>query len=196
MPVAALATHTAIVGAAGSGKTWLAKGIVEEAILHGIPVLAVDPQGDLVQFLQPRDAEALPQWERQRFDRYWKQVEPRVITPGSSHAVRLSLNPLRLPRVEQLAEIADATRRDEEFEGMLNTIAANLASLGQVRSEATAQTAFLVKLLRAEQQRRAGGTFHVRCRGGDPRRKAWVSTIPTPISAKPTARSSPAASTP
>ena len=59
-----LTTHTAVIGAAGSGKTWLAKGIVEEAILQGIPVLAVDPQGDLVQFLRPAGPEGLPAWER------------------------------------------------------------------------------------------------------------------------------------
>ena len=149
MPAAALATHTAVVGAAGSGKTWLAKGIVEEAILQRIPVLAVDPQGDLVQFLRPADAAGLPAWERSRFDRYWKSVEPRVFTPGSSHATRLRLNPLRLPRIDQLAAIADPMRRQEEFDGMLATAAANLASLAQAKGESGPQTAFLVKLLRA-----------------------------------------------
>jgi uncharacterized protein len=149
MPAAALGTHTAVVGAAGSGKTWLAKGIVEEAVLQGIPVLAVDPQGDLVQFIRPADPDNLPAWERARFDRYWQSVEPRVFTPGSSHATRLSLNPLRLPRLDQLAEIADPLRRQEEFDGMLATAAANLASLAQVKGEQGAQTAFLGKLLRA-----------------------------------------------
>lgn len=53
LPVNALPTHVAIVGAAGGGKTWMAKVVAEEAIRLGIPVLAVDPQGDLVQFLRP-----------------------------------------------------------------------------------------------------------------------------------------------
>jgi uncharacterized protein len=149
MPAAVLATHAAVVGAAGSGKTWLAKGIVEEAVLQGIPVLAVDPQGDLVQFIRQADTANLAARERARFDSYWQSVEPRIFTPGSSHATRLSLNPLRLPRLDQLAEISDPLRRQEEYEGMLATAAANLASLAQVKGEHGAQTAFLVKLLRA-----------------------------------------------
>jgi len=149
MPTATLATHTAVVGAAGSGKTWLAKGLVEEAILQGIPVLAIDPQGDLVQLLRPADPDGLPAWQRERFDRYWETVAPRVFTPGSSHAIRLSLNPMRLPRLDDLSRISDPLRRAEEFEGMLATTAANLASLVQVRGETAVQTAFLVKILRA-----------------------------------------------
>ena len=40
-------THTAVMGASGSGKTVICKSIVEEAILAGIPVLAIDPKGDI-----------------------------------------------------------------------------------------------------------------------------------------------------
>jgi DNA helicase HerA-like ATPase len=147
MPSRMLATHTAVVGAAGSGKTWLAKGIVEEAILQGIPVLAVDPQGDLVQFLRPADSSGFAVWEQKRFDRYWQTVEPRVFTPGSSHAVRLSLNPLRMPRNDQLAGIVEPMRRQEEFEGMLSAAAENLVSLAQVKGEVASQKTFLIKLL-------------------------------------------------
>ncbi|MBV8230627.1 MAG: DUF87 domain-containing protein, partial [Planctomycetaceae bacterium] len=41
--LAALPTHVAVVGAAGSGKSWMAKVVAEEAIRLGVPVLAVDP---------------------------------------------------------------------------------------------------------------------------------------------------------
>ena len=40
-------THTAVMGASGSGKTVICKSIVEEAILAGIPVIAIDPRGDI-----------------------------------------------------------------------------------------------------------------------------------------------------
>jgi len=42
-----LTTHAVIVGMTGSGKTGLGIGLVEEAALDGIPVLAIDPKGDL-----------------------------------------------------------------------------------------------------------------------------------------------------
>jgi hypothetical protein len=44
---AGLTTHGVIVGMTGSGKTGLAVGLIEEALLQGVPVLAIDPKGDL-----------------------------------------------------------------------------------------------------------------------------------------------------
>ena len=42
-----LTTHAVIVGMTGSGKTGLGIDLIEEAALDGVPVLAVDPKGDL-----------------------------------------------------------------------------------------------------------------------------------------------------
>lgn len=42
-----LTTHGLIVGMTGSGKTGLGVGLIEEALLEGVPVLAIDPKGDL-----------------------------------------------------------------------------------------------------------------------------------------------------
>src|SRR5687768_4412335 len=46
-----LLTHGLIVGMTGSGKTGLAVGLIEEALRQGVPVLAIDPKGDLGNLL-------------------------------------------------------------------------------------------------------------------------------------------------
>src|SRR5438876_2057169 len=46
-----LLTHGLIVGMTGSGKTGLAIVLIEEALRQGIPVLAIDPKGDLPNLL-------------------------------------------------------------------------------------------------------------------------------------------------
>jgi hypothetical protein len=46
-----LTTHGVIVGMTGSGKTGLALGILEEAAMDRIPVIAIDPKGDLGNLL-------------------------------------------------------------------------------------------------------------------------------------------------
>ncbi len=47
LPLTDLPRHAYICGTTGSGKTVLAKAIIEEAVLHGIPVIAIDLKGDL-----------------------------------------------------------------------------------------------------------------------------------------------------
>ena len=42
-----LLTHTIVLGMTGSGKTILGKIMIEEAALHGIPSIMIDPKGDL-----------------------------------------------------------------------------------------------------------------------------------------------------
>jgi len=40
-------THGVIVGMTGSGKTGLAIDLIEEALMDGVPVIAIDPRAIL-----------------------------------------------------------------------------------------------------------------------------------------------------
>src|SRR5688572_18396227 len=46
-----LVTHAVCIGMTGSGKTGLGVTVIEEAALDNIPVLAIDPKGDLSNLL-------------------------------------------------------------------------------------------------------------------------------------------------
>ena len=46
-----LLTHAVCIGMTGSGKTGLGIALIEEAALDGLPVLAIDPKGDLANLM-------------------------------------------------------------------------------------------------------------------------------------------------
>lgn len=138
VPVAALPTHVAVVGAAGSGKTWLAKAVAEEAVLAGVTVLAIDPQGDLVQFLGPPDTTKLSAAERERANRFRQLAAVRVLTPGTDHGERVSLNPLKLPAAGG-ADVDD----------LLATTAGHLVTLAKATGEVESQKTFVFQVLKA-----------------------------------------------
>lgn len=149
LDVAAIKTHIAVVGAAGSGKTWAAKCVVEEVVRAGVPVIAIDPQGDLVQFLRSREPDAFTEHDRKRQQEYLNKVEPRIWTPGTSHGLRLSMDPIRMPSDEDLARIEKPERRKEERDSMLQAVAGNLVSLANVGGEEDSQRTFVYLVLEA-----------------------------------------------
>jgi hypothetical protein len=60
-----LTTHAVCVGMTGSGKTGLCLSVLEEAVIDGIPVIAIDPKGDLSDLLltfPSLDAAAFAPW--------------------------------------------------------------------------------------------------------------------------------------
>src|SRR5580765_4642212 len=62
-----LVTHGVIVGMTGSGKTGLGIDLIEEAAIDGVPVIAIDPKGDLGNLLLSADdygAEEAARWTK------------------------------------------------------------------------------------------------------------------------------------
>ncbi|MGH2898560.1 MAG: ATP-binding protein, partial [Solirubrobacteraceae bacterium] len=70
-----------------------------------------------------------------------------MFTPGTSHGIRLALDPIRVPAPQELAHITNPERRAEEEQAMLTTVAANLTSLAGVGGETESQRTFLYTLI-------------------------------------------------
>lgn len=93
---AVLTKHAIVLGATGSGKTVFCKAIIEEAALRGIPVLAIDPKGDIsalaiaskdFQFRPYSDVEAdtlkrpREEYAKELQDLYAEKTKEEGITP-------------------------------------------------------------------------------------------------------------------
>ncbi len=97
LPEEDLLRHVVILGATGSGKTVLGKALLEEAVRAGIPVIAVDSQGDLASLAVAANEETIaargtPEDAREG---YWSRAAVQILTPGSRHGMARSLNPLK-----------------------------------------------------------------------------------------------------
>jgi len=85
LPPEALLRHALALGSSGSGKTVFCKVLVEEAVLAGVPVIAVDPQGDLASLaLAPEDPAA----------ELAARIDPVIFTPASRKGVPLCADPV------------------------------------------------------------------------------------------------------
>jgi len=99
IPPQVLARHAAMLGSTGSGKTVMAKALIEEAAIAKIPSLIIDPQGDLARLALGIDEQDLIDQDgdvaraRQLLD----MCEVRIWTPLRSKGLPLCIDPFRAP---------------------------------------------------------------------------------------------------
>ena len=99
LPIEALQRHLMAIGASGSGKTVLCKCMMEDAIRHGIPVVIVDPQGDISSLALKGDPETLESHgiPLAMQEEYCEKARIAIFTPASSKGIPISVNPLSFP---------------------------------------------------------------------------------------------------
>ncbi len=99
LPIEALHRHLMALGASGSGKTVLCKCLMEEAIRHDIPVVIVDPQGDISSLALKGDLEEMENhgipFTMQ--EEYFEKARISIFTPASNKGIPISVNPLDFP---------------------------------------------------------------------------------------------------
>ena len=94
-----LARHAAMLGSTGSGKTVMAKAVIEEATMAGIPSLIIDPQGDLARLILKGDEDTLAQkgGDPRRQEKLMSKQEVRIWTPLRSKGLPLCIDPFHAP---------------------------------------------------------------------------------------------------
>lgn len=107
-----LTTHAVIVGMTGSGKTGLGVGLIEEAAIDGIPVLAIDPKGDLgnlaLTFPRLAPEEFLPWVDARDAERLGLSVEEYAAQQAQQWREGLAdwdQEPDRIQRLRNAAEV-------------------------------------------------------------------------------------------
>ena len=103
-----LARHAAMLGSTGSGKTVMAKALIEEAALAKVPSLIIDPQGDLARLalgIDPVDLEE-QNGDVVRAKKLLDMCEVRIWTPLRSKGLPLCIDPFRAPPADLDAEEA------------------------------------------------------------------------------------------
>ena len=112
-----LLRHVGILGSSGSGKTVMAKVILEECALAGIPSIVIDVQGDLARLAMDPEADQNADPERQRA---WSEsTDVRVWTPLTSDGLPICLDPFDPPSGDV----------DSHLLGAWDRLAAGLTSL-------------------------------------------------------------------
>jgi DNA helicase HerA-like ATPase len=95
LPIDSLRRHMLALGASGSGKTVLSKVVIEECIRKGLPVIAIDPQGDLASMALAEDDATLIKMgvDPAIAAQFRAKVEVKIWTPGSTAGIPLSFTP-------------------------------------------------------------------------------------------------------
>lgn len=136
-----LTTHGVITGMTGSGKTGLGVGLIEEALLQGIPTLILDPKGDLGNLLltfPDLAAESFAPWvegddpahvastwrdglaswgiDGSRLQALRDAAEMTIYTPGSTSGIPLNV----VGSLQRPAEGTDAEAVLDEVQGFVS----------------------------------------------------------------------------
>ncbi|MBK30295.1 MAG: hypothetical protein CMB49_06275 [Euryarchaeota archaeon] len=102
IPSQVLARHAAMLGSTGSGKTVMAKALIEEATLAGIPSLILDPQGDLARLAMGLNPDELNEQggDVSRRNALMEKAEVRIWTPLRSKGLPICIDPFVAPPAE------------------------------------------------------------------------------------------------
>ena len=138
-----LARHAAMLGSTGSGKTVMAKTVIEEAAIAGIPSLILDPQGDLARLALGIDEGDLREHggEVDRMKKLMSKMEVRIWTPLRSKGLPLCIDPFRSPPADLDPEEA-ITAWD-----MVATGFSNLAGFDVEKTQGKVVKPFLYEIL-------------------------------------------------
>jgi len=109
LPVKAFHRHLMALGASGSGKTVLCKCVMEEAVRNDIPLIIVDPQGDISSLALKGDPEEIEKHGTLLAiqEEFFEKARVAIFTPASSKGIPISVNPLKFlsedtPREESI----------------------------------------------------------------------------------------------
>lgn len=99
LPVQAFKRHFMALGGSGSGKTVLCKCVVEEAVRNNIPVIIIDPQGDISSLAVKADPERLKEHgtSLEIQEEFFSKARIGIFTPASKKAIPISINPFKSP---------------------------------------------------------------------------------------------------
>jgi len=98
LSLSTLSTHCAILGSSGCGKTVALKVLIEELILNKVPVIAIDPHGDISSLIYNEENEDLLKSKgisENHIQKFKNEVDVNIWSPGSTKGIPLSVNPLQ-----------------------------------------------------------------------------------------------------
>ena len=98
LPLNTFLRHVALLGSSGSGKTVAAKVICEELSSLGIPIIAIDPQGDISSLITIADTESVVSHNGDItvYNAFKEGVEVLVWTPASNAGKPIRISPIEL----------------------------------------------------------------------------------------------------
>jgi hypothetical protein len=143
-PAGQLTTHGVIVGMTGSGKTGLAMVLLEEALLSGVPVLVLDPKGDMGNLLLtfpdldgPSFAPWVPESDVQRSGKSRDELGAEVATQWRDGLAGWSIDGARIRALRERAGITIYTPG--------STVGVPLDIIGNLRAPAAGGDAELLQ---------------------------------------------------